>query len=106
MEKKNVIGKEELVGILAEKQGISKVEAKERLKATIETILDLVADDNDVKLIGFGTFKKVHRKGRVRKEDKIMTTGKGTDKERSIVIPAGKSEDKEVLVFKTSVEFK
>ncbi len=58
--------KAELVEKMAKESGISKVAAK----AALESFLDSVAKglkkkDSKVTLVGFGTFKKVHRNARM-----------------------------------------
>ena len=63
MEKK-VWGKTELVDKVAEKAGMTKKDAKVAIEATIEVIKDSVKDGAEIRLMGFGTFKKLHRDAR------------------------------------------
>ena len=51
------MNKSELVAKIAEGAGMSKVDAKKALDATLEAIVDAVKKDDKVVLVGFGTFK-------------------------------------------------
>ena len=60
------MNKSELITAVAEKSGLSKVDAKKALDATLETIEQEVKKDGKVVLVGFGTFsvsKRSARKG-------------------------------------------
>lgn len=59
------MNKSELVEKIAEGADISKASADRVLKAAIEQIIKSVTKDNDVQLIGFGTFKSGKRSARV-----------------------------------------
>ena len=50
------MNKNELVSAIAEKAGLTKVDAKKALDATTEVIADALKKDEKVVLIGFGTF--------------------------------------------------
>ena len=50
------MNKTELVKKIAEGAGISQVEAKKALDATIAAVKDALAKDDKVALVGFGTF--------------------------------------------------
>lgn len=59
-EKKEIIGKSELVELLAT-NGRSKKEAQEALNDVLAAITDTLAKGNDVNIIGFGKFKVTHK---------------------------------------------
>lgn len=56
------MNKTELVAALAKKAELSKSKAEEVLNALLETITTSLKKGNEVKLIGFGTFKVSNRK--------------------------------------------
>lgn len=58
------MNKKGLVESVANKTGKSKKEVEDSLNAFLETIVDTVAQDEKVLLVGFGTFEKRHRKAR------------------------------------------
>jgi DNA-binding protein HU-beta len=58
------LSKSDLVAKLATVLGISKVQSEKNLNATLDAIVNMVVDGNDVKLTGFGTFYKAERKAR------------------------------------------
>ena len=60
----NVWGKTELINKVAEKASLSKKDTKAAIEAVMEVIKDGVKDGAEVRLIGFGTFKKQHRDAR------------------------------------------
>ncbi len=55
------MNKTELVNSIAEKAGISKVDAKNALNAAIESISEALANNDKIALIGFGTFAVVEK---------------------------------------------
>lgn len=58
--------KTELINAIAEKAGLTKVQAKAALEAAINTVSEQLAKGDKVALIGFGTFsvaEKTARKG-------------------------------------------
>ena len=57
-------GKTELIDKVAEKAGMTKKDAKAAIEAAMEVIKDGVKDDAEIRLMGFGTFKKQHRNAR------------------------------------------
>ena len=60
------MNKTELINAIAEKAGLTKVQAKAALDATINTVSEQLAKGDKVALIGFGTFavsEKTARKG-------------------------------------------
>ena len=91
MANENVMGKEALVSAIAEKAGISKKDAKAAVDALTATVVDSVKEGKEIRLIGFGTFKKAHRDAR---KGRTPQTGE------EIQIAASDS-----LAFKSSVKF-
>ena len=86
------MNKKELIDAIAEKANISKKEAGEVLDATLDVIKEVVAKDDKVQLIGFGTFEARKREAR---EGKNPRTGE------KIKIAAAK-----VPAFKAGAAFK
>lgn len=82
----------ELVAKMAEKAEVSKKDAEKLLKAFIETVEETVKTDDNVQLVGFGTFEARERTAR---EGKNPRTGE------KISIPACK-----VPAFKAGKAFK
>ena len=66
--------KQELVAIIAEKSGISKVAAAKALKATTDAIGDAIAKGESVQLRGFGTFGTRKRAARTGKNPRTGET--------------------------------
>ena len=52
------MNKTELVNAVAAKAGLTKVDAKKALDATVEAIVEAVKKGDKVALVGFGTFAK------------------------------------------------
>lgn len=60
------MNKTELISSIAEKAGLTKVQAKAALEAAVNTVTEQLAKGDKVALIGFGTFsvaEKTARKG-------------------------------------------
>lgn len=55
------MNKGDLINEIAAKAGINKVAAKAALDACLESIEQALANDDTVKLIGFGTFSMVNK---------------------------------------------
>ena len=55
------MNKNELVAAIAEKAGLTKVQAKAALDATVESVTKALAKGDKVALIGFGTFAVVEK---------------------------------------------
>ena len=55
------MNKTELVNAIAEKSGLSKVDAKKALEATLEAVGTALAKKEKVSLVGFGTFSVVEK---------------------------------------------
>ena len=73
------MNKGELVDAIAARAEVSKKEADTVLNATIDTIMEAVAENDKVTLVGFGTFEARDRKAR---EGRNPSTGE------AIKIPA------------------
>lgn len=86
-----VISKSILVDEVAKRADLSKKDTKAIIDATMSYITEAVKSDNEIRLIGFGTFKKVHRDAR---KGRNPLTGE------SITIDASDS-----LAFKSSVKY-
>lgn len=84
------MNKADLVNAIAEKAGLSKVQAKGALDATLAAIAEAVAKNDKVALIGFGTFAVVEKGER---------TGINPATKQKITIPA-----KKVVKFKAGAE--
>lgn len=84
------MNKTELISAIAEKAGISKVDAKAALEATIASIAEALEKNDKVALIGFGTFSVA---------EKAARTGINPATKAKIEIPARK-----VVKFKAGAE--
>ena len=82
-----------LIATLSEKLGVSKKLAGELVNSFVETIIKWVKKDGEVRLTGFGTFKKSKRKAREGVNPQ--------DPSKKIKIPA-----MNVVTFKAGSEFK
>jgi DNA-binding protein HU-beta len=58
------MNKGEVVDLVAEKAGISKKQADSVITATVEAIMETVANGDKVTLVGFGSFEPRERKAR------------------------------------------
>ena len=54
--------KAELISAISEKAGLNKNQARDALEALLSSVTDSLKSGNDVRLVGFGTFKAVDRK--------------------------------------------
>ena len=64
---KKFLGKVGLIDKLAKKEelaGLTKKQISAVLEAMLPTIVETVKNDEEVRLMGFGTFKKSHRNAR------------------------------------------
>ena len=84
------MNKTELIEKIAEKSGLSKVDSKKALEATLDAIKDALAADEKVALIGCGTFSVATRAAR---------EGMNPLKKEKIQIP-----EKKVAKFKAGAE--
>ena len=76
------MNKTELIAAMAEKAGLTKVDAGKALNAYVDTVKEQLAKDEKVTLIGFGTFSVAKRPAR---------TGRNPRTGKSIKIAAKKS---------------
>lgn len=58
------MNKQKLVSAVAEKAGISKVDAEKAINAFVETTKETLAKKESIQLIGFGTFSISERSAR------------------------------------------
>ena len=86
------MNKTELIAAVAEKASISKKDADSAVSAVIDTIVEALAAEEKVQLVGFGTFEVRERGER---------TGRNPQTKETIVIPASKAP-----VFKAGKAFK
>lgn len=84
------MNKTELIAKIAEGSGLSKVDAKKALEATLEAITTALKADGKVALIGFGTFSTSERPER---------QGINPATKETITIPA-----KKVVKFKAGAD--
>ena len=75
------MNKSELIETIATQADLSKTKAEEALSATIEAVTTALKKGDEVKLIGFGTFKVSNR---------AATTGRNPRTGETIKIPASK----------------
>ena len=73
--------KTDLINEIAAKAGLTKVQAKAALDATLESISQALANDDKIQLIGFGTFSVVEKPER---------KGRNPQTKQEIIIPARK----------------
>ncbi len=86
------MNKVELVASVAEKSGLSKKDAEKAVAAVLESVVEAVANNDKVQLVGFGTFETRTRAAR---------TGRNPQTKATITIPASKAP-----VFKAGKAFK
>jgi DNA-binding protein HU-beta len=76
-----VINKGDLVGLIADKLGSSKTDAKAALDAVLDTLSEQLVQGNEISLIGFANLKVVKTEAR---------TGRNPSTGAAIAIPAKK----------------
>lgn len=87
------MGKVELINKIAQKMNVSKAEAERFVNAYMESIKEALLNEEEVKLVGFGTFSV---------QDKPATTAKNPRNPGEVIdVPA-----KKVVKFKLSKKFK
>ena len=86
------MNKTELIAAVAEKAGISKKDADNAVNAVIDSIMEAVAKEEKVQLVGFGTFEVREREAR---------TGRAPRTGETIQIAASRNP-----VFKAGKAFK
>ena len=86
------MNKAELINAAAEKAGLSKKDTESAVNAAIEAIVECLANDDKVQLVGFGAFEVKARAERI---------GRNPKTKEQISIPASK-----VPVFKAGKALK
>lgn len=86
------MNKTELIAAVAEAAGLSKKDADSAVNATIDSIINAVANGDKVQLIGFGTFEPRQRSEK---------TGRNPQTKEVITIPATT-----IPAFKAGAAFK
>lgn len=86
------MNKSELISAVAAKAEIQKKDAEKVVGALFDTIIEQVAEGEDIRIVGFGTFERRERKER---------TGSNPRNNEKITIPASK-----VPAFKAGKAFK
>lgn len=84
------MNKKELVRELSEKSGLTQKDAEQVLNAFIDTVVE---SEEDIKIVGFGTFTWRERAGRTGRNPQ--------DPEKEITIPASRN-----IAFKASKTLK
>jgi len=64
------MNKQELVKKIAERTNVNEQTARDLLKATLDVIVETVAEGDDVLLVGFGRFGSKNRAGRMGRNPK------------------------------------
>jgi DNA-binding protein HU-beta len=75
------MNKNDLVGVVAEKAGVTKAQAGDAVDAVFDAISGALQGGDEVRLVGFGTFSVSQRKA---------TTGRNPATGAEIKIPASK----------------
>lgn len=86
------MNKSELIELVSKSTEVGKKDAEKVVNAVFDTIIAQVAEGNDVRIVGFGTFERRERKER---------EGCNPQTKEKIVIPASK-----VPAFKPGKAFK
>ena len=68
------MNKTELIAAVAEKAGISKKDADNSVNAVLDVIVETLASDEKVQLVGFGTFEVAERAAREGRNPKTGET--------------------------------
>ena len=68
------MNKAELINAAAEKAGLSKKDTESAVNAAIEAIVECLANDDKVQLVGFGAFEVKKRAARVGRNPKTNDT--------------------------------
>ncbi len=56
------MNKNDLVGVVAERAGLTKAQAAEAVDAVLDAVTSTLKSGDDVRLVGFGTFAVTRRK--------------------------------------------
>jgi len=58
------MNKSELINAIAEKAGLTKIDAKKALEATVKSVSEALSAGDKISLVGFGTFSVSERSAR------------------------------------------
>ena len=86
------MNKTDLIALVSEKAEISKKDAEKAVNAVIDTMIESVAEGQEIRIVGFGTFERHERSERI---------GCNPQTKEKITIPASK-----VPAFKAGKAFK
>ena len=86
------MNKADLITVVAEKSGFTKKDTEKIVNTVLDTIVETVASETKVQLVGFGHFEVSYRKERIGRDPRTT---------EAITIPATK-----VPVFKAGKVFK
>ncbi len=64
------MNKSELINAVAEKAALSKKDSEAAVAAALDAIAAALAEGDEVRLVGFGTFEVKHRKARMGRNPK------------------------------------
>ena len=64
------MNKTELINAVAEKAALSKKDAEAAVTAALDAVAAALAEGDEVRLVGFGTFEVKHRKARMGRNPK------------------------------------
>ena len=67
------MNKSELISAVAEKAALSKKDSEAAVSAVLDVISDTLAQGEEVRLVGFGSFEVKHRKERMGLNPKTKT---------------------------------
>lgn len=67
------MNKSELISAVAEKASLSKKDSEAAVSAVLDVISDTLAQGEEVRLVGFGSFEVKHRKERMGLNPKTKT---------------------------------
>ncbi len=59
------MNKTDLIALVSEKAEISKKDAEKAVNAVIDTIIESVAEGQEIRIVGFGTFERHERSERI-----------------------------------------
>ena len=66
------MNKSELINAVAEKAALSKKDAEAAVTAVLDVISETLAQDEEIRLVGFGSFEVKHRKPRICQNPKTV----------------------------------
>ena len=90
------MNKTELINAVAEKAALSKKDAEAAVTAALDAVAAALAEGDEVRLVGFGTFEVKKREARI---------GRNPKTKEEIQIPATKVPECEILVCRNSINY-